>query len=1270
MKFMNKISFFFILSLLLTVTAFLFYDKTAKATTTSADYYFVYNGSAKQAGSEIELKKEDAALYITTKNGIASGASVKWESSETDVVTVEKTSVGDYYAKITREGPGYSTITASINDGSSTYTVSCVIKVDLQVDAYNTGLTTATVSSNKILVLNAIDEEKPIYLKYVDYDEDASSGVITGGAIDVKAVTWESDNEGVVTVDSNGKVKAVGSGSTTITATSKTMSTQDKPMYVTVKVVVKPMFSLTLYDSEGNDTTYPSVGSENTLSVVAGVATNFVIESKAVKASDLIWRVYDCSTDKMLDEGTSVKMTYSVSDISGNVHFTNVKAGTYKIYAFADDEYNVSTNAPYAYMKIIVPIDIGDQNIIMNVDDTYSIFDNANIPSAGIFKYEYKEGNANIASIDPKTSTITAVSKGRAIFRLTYIPNSGLYDSSIVLDPIDISVTVIDGISLSTTSATIYTKGTLQIDAILTDSTKDVTWSSSDTSIATVDKGLVTGVKAGTAVITAKQTVNGIVKKATCTIVVQQSVTSIAVDPSAVTLAIKGYTTLAAKITPSNLSGVNLKWKSSNESVVKITEASALSATIQGVAGGTAVISAINQDNVVVGYCHVTVQQPVTSIVLSETSVTVDLNTTRLQLRANVYPGNASNQTVIWSSTDTTKATVDSNGSVKILKPGTVSIIATSEDDPAVKAICNITISIPVSSVVLDESTKTMYVGQAARLTYTLLPVNASNSTVSWISTNTSVATVDSTGYVTAKGVGTTVVILKALESGTSVYCTITVKRVATGVKFDVSTLDLEVNEYYYIKTTMTPKDSTDTELVWESSDKKVAIVDDSGKVTGKGAGIAIISARTEAGGTTYCKVTVTLPVDGLLLNFSDKTIYTGEKFDLEVSVSPSKATDLDVTWKSSNTAIAKVSDKGEVTGLIGGVAVITCTTVDGGYSATCVVTVRESVTSIKLNYETYNLGVKKTVKLEATVSNETASNQKVSWSSSNEKVATVNQKGKVTGVSVGYATITATSTDGSEVEASCEIRVVVPATSFTISDTSLSMLVGEVERLTAKITPSNATFKKAKWSSSDETVAIVDDDGSIIAVKAGTTIITAETQDNAGKKAICYVTVYERVASTGITLQDKKLVMVPGESKTVQLVLIPAASTDGYTWSSDNSAVAKVDKKTGRITARATGTAYITVMTDSGKTSTVEVTVIGLNVTELVLEQYTSYPYKLEVEGAESTVKWSIDNQEIAQVSNGYISTRAVGTATITATVNGRKLNCKLKVVKIGSMS
>jgi uncharacterized protein YjdB len=494
--------------------------------------------------------------------------------------------------------------------------------------------------------------------------------------------------------------------------------------------------------------------------------------------------------------------------------------------------------------------------------------------------------------------------------------------------------------------ATLYEGGALQLYPILTDpNNKTVKWSSNNTGVAKVDAtGLVTAVKKGSATITLSQKdEKGVLKTATCEITVQPSITSIKLDHDNVTLAIGSSMTLRAILTPSDLSGITLQWRSSNDQVVKINQpVGALDATITGAAGGRAVICAINKDNVIVGYCHVTVQNPVLSIALSQNSAVVDMSLKKLQLTATVSPDDATNQAVNWTSADTSTATVSkTTGMVTFVKPGTVTIVATSVDNPSAVAYCNVTIQTPVASLALDEATKTMYVGQTARLSYVVLPKTASNNVVSWVSSNPSVATVDSSGLVSAKGVGTTIIMVKSLDGGLSAYCTITVKQVATGIKFDVATLDLKTGDSYTMKTTLSPTGSTDVGIVWQTSDSKVAMVDSNGKITAKNSGTCVIMARTESGAVAYCKVTVTQAVNGLILNFSEKTIYKGQKFDLVVSVSPTTASKLNVTWKSSNTKIATVSENGEVKGIVGGTAVISCTTVDGGYVATCVVTVK-----------------------------------------------------------------------------------------------------------------------------------------------------------------------------------------------------------------------------------------------------------------------------------------------------------------------------------------
>ena len=200
-----------------------------------------------------------------------------------------------------------------------------------------------------------------------------------------------------------------------------------------------------------------------------------------------------------------------------------------------------------------------------------------------------------------------------------------------------------------------------------------------------------------------------------------------------------------------------------------------------------------------------------------------------------------------------------------------------------------------------------------------------------------------------------------------------------------------------------------------------------------------------------------------------------------------------------------------------------------------------------------------------------------------------------------------------------------------------MTMYVGDTRKLNAKVTPSNATYRNPIYTSSDEDIAMVTEDGNVIGVSPGTVTITAKAADNSNKSAICVVTVNNRVPATSITVMERRVTMVPGETKYVQVALNPANSTDSLTWSSDNASVARVDRKTGKITARNTGTALITVMTESARIATIEVTVMGLNRTSLTLQQYSRYE-SLTVEGATGPVNWTIDNPKLLYLEGKVI--------------------------------
>ena len=339
--------------------------------------------------------------------------------------------------------------------------------------------------------------------------------------------------------------------------------------------------------------------------------------------------------------------------------------------------------------------------------------------------------------------------------------------------------------------------------------------------------------------------------------------------------------------------------------------------------------------------------------------------------------------------------------------------------------------------------------------------------------------------------------------------------------------------------------------------------------------------------------------VTGVTLNKATITLLVGGSETLTATVAPKDAANKKVAWKSSDAAVATVDANGKVTGVKAGEATITVTTEDGGKTATCKVTVSDkeiNVTGVQLNKTETSLLVGGNETLVATILPENATNQKVTWASSDEAVATVDANGKVTGVKAGEATITVTTEDGGKT-ATCKVTVSdkeINVTGVTLNKASVELNVGASETLTATIAPADATNKNVTWASSDAAVATVDANGKVTGVKAGTATITVTTEDG-GHTATCQVTVKANtVAVTSVTLNKASVELNVGASETLTATIAPADATNQkVTWASSDAAIATVDAN-GKVTGVKAGTATITVTTeDGGHTATcaVEVT-------------------------------------------------------------------------------
>ncbi len=253
--------------------------------------------------------------------------------------------------------------------------------------------------------------------------------------------------------------------------------------------------------------------------------------------------------------------------------------------------------------------------------------------------------------------------------------------------------------------------------------------------------------------------------------------------------------------------------------------------------------------------------------------------------------------------------------------------------------------------------------------------------------------------------------------------------------------------------------------------------------------------------------------VTSVSLDQSSLELSTGDTHELVATVLPINATNKELFWSSSDESVLTVTD-GVITALKEGKATITVKSKDGYKSSSAEVTVvkKPSVihaSSVSLNETTLNMETGDRYTLQATVLPSNASDKSVSWSSNNESVATVNNKGKITAVSAGQAIITVITTDGG-LTASCSVNVTqknVPATGVKLNYNELELSVGDSESLVATVLPTNATNKEVIYSSTNEAVVTVDENGVVNAVGAGDAIIVVKAVDG-GYQDFCTITV------------------------------------------------------------------------------------------------------------------------------------------------------------------
>ena len=432
----------------------------------------------------------------------------------------------------------------------------------------------------------------------------------------------------------------------------------------------------------------------------------------------------------------------------------------------------------------------------------------------------------------------------------------------------------------------------------------------------------------------------------------------------------------------------------------------------------------------------------VESISLNTSTLSLEYGQTA-QLVATVYPSNAFNKGVHFVSDSTDVATVDDNGNIITVGSGTAIITAITDDGDYI-AQCQVTVSVKVKGVDLDQKDITINVGNTIALKANINPDVASDKTVEWTSSDTSVATVDKDGVVRGVKTGSTTITAKTNDGGFEASCTVNVINAVKGITVSDTRIALYPNKTKQLKASVTPVDADNPNVVWESNDDEVATVSETGLVTAKMPGTATITAKSVDGEyTATCTVTVGKHVSSIILSDTELTMPAGTTETLYATVMPLSAFNKTVTWVSTNPKVAAVDEDGNVKAVKAGTTTIIAYCEDGDVTASCIVTVTNSATGIEMSESEVYIARNSQKQLNATVKPDTAENKNITWESKYPEIATVDSNGLVTAKMAGTTIVVATSADG-EFKAYCSVKVVgVDAVSTASIDYATGIITG-----------------------------------------------------------------------------------------------------------------------------------------------------------------------------------------------------------------------------------
>ncbi|MCI6017285.1 MAG: Ig-like domain-containing protein [Clostridiales bacterium] len=1035
----------------------------------------------------------------------------------------------------------------------------------------------------------------------------------------MKKVTVSVSNTNITYDKATGIVTAVNPGEAQITFTllEEDNTTYTAVVYVTVGTPVDAMSEITLDQAVG------SSASGYKLTAGLNYQAHATVKPEAASDTSFTWKVVD----------------ESIATVDANGVVTAKAAGTTLLIATSTQNPSASAQVSLTVYPAITSFTVKPQNseilagestkIDLAVEPEDAIFMQENLKWEIINAYPSSSATPVVLLQTPSDSSdngviVYGINPGIALIGVTYDDgiNPLVYEEitvTVKTPVLSIDITklkdlevgdVVDPLEDSIVDV-IWNGG----DPDYQPSDKSITWKSTNVSILSVDEyGKWHANKAGDVrmiALTSNGNVAGIVK-----IHVYELVDGVNINPVQAELWPGEKLPITVTVLPES-SEYTLDYSIDNTSVAKYNN---VTGEVEAVAPGKAILTVTATDKndssvVKTGQMEITVKQPAESIQITPSGLSFDYIGEKAQLTATVSPSTTYDKSVTWRSLNPEIATVDANGLVTAVGRGTTTIFAVTHN--------GIETSIPVEvigeylSFTMTPANPNMYPGETADMQISVDPADSGYvaDTTTWTSSNTSVATVDEFGRVTAVSAGRTKITATLQREGRTAYTVstvVTVLRQVDKVVINEKAANPDgitgryAGETIQLTATVSPSDAANKNVIWSSANNSVATVDANGIVTITGMGETTVRAASAQNPAIYDEIKIIGGRAMVELHVSPEKseLYPGEQVQIVPSVTPASAILPPATYVSSDSSIASVDAYGLVTAVKPGKAIITVQ-IYGDSSVlttkTVQITVKQDVEAVYFNPDSiinyvgedrnlsdiffFNDGTENTLPAE----------QGITWTSLDPSIASVDEYGKMFANKVGSTIIYATAYNG--LRAELHVKIIRRASAIELSEEKMELKVGESAPISYKFIPEDTTEREVTWTSTNPKVAYYDaNHGRIVAVGSGSAHITVTCNDGGANDTV-YVNVIQ--PATGVKFTDTThYVKYEGEIFKARATAVPDNVYDPtIVWSVSNPNVAVVDEF-GVVTCIQPGESYIFATAHNGVSAIAHVTVNPVPVT------------------------------------------------------------------------